>query len=187
MRKTNPIISSAAIAAVVFTLFAFVRSESTLPATSKSDQMVADWERAKAFTSEYLDAATPEVIAFKPTPEIRSFGQQMLHLAEANYGLTAAASGTTSPVAFGSLEKNADQYKTTEALKKAVMDSYDFAITAAKGLNDQKLAESTKLFNFDLTREVAMNKAFEHQTHHRGQATVYLRLSGVKPPNEKLF
>jgi hypothetical protein len=30
-------------------------------------------------------------------------------------------------------------------------------------------------------------KAFEHQTHHRGQATVYLRLKGVAPPNEMLF
>jgi uncharacterized damage-inducible protein DinB len=30
-------------------------------------------------------------------------------------------------------------------------------------------------------------KAFEHQTHHRGQCTVYLRLMGIKPPYEKLF
>nr|WP_324497299.1 DinB family protein [Haliscomenobacter sp.] len=32
-----------------------------------------------------------------------------------------------------------------------------------------------------------MLKAFEYQTHHRGQTTIYIRLLGIKPPNEKLF
>ena len=32
-----------------------------------------------------------------------------------------------------------------------------------------------------------MNKTFEHQTHHRGQATIYIRLQGIKPPEERLF
>jgi uncharacterized damage-inducible protein DinB len=43
------------------------------------------------------------------------------------------------------------------------------------------------MFNFEMTREVGFQKTFEHQTHHRGQTTVYLRLKGIKPPNEKLF
>ncbi|HET7002392.1 MAG TPA: DinB family protein [Puia sp.] len=30
-------------------------------------------------------------------------------------------------------------------------------------------------------------KAFEHQAHHRGQTTIYIRLVGVKPKNERLF
>ena len=30
-------------------------------------------------------------------------------------------------------------------------------------------------------------KAFEHQTHHRGQCTIYIRLLGIRPPGEKLF
>jgi uncharacterized damage-inducible protein DinB len=34
---------------------------------------------------------------------------------------------------------------------------------------------------------MAITKAFEHQTHHRGQTTVYIRLAGAKPPQEKLF
>lgn len=36
-------------------------------------------------------------------------------------------------------------------------------------------------------RAVGIGKAFEHQTHHRGQTTVYLRLKGITPPAEKLF
>jgi uncharacterized damage-inducible protein DinB len=52
---------------------------------------------------------------------------------------------------------------------------------------NKKLSEAVKIFNFDMSRELALSKAFEHQTHHRRQTTVYLRLKGLTPPNEKLF
>lgn len=172
--------------AVMIMLLAFNNIERKAESTAKTDQIVADWERAKAYTKEYLDASNEEVINFKPTTEMRSFGQQMLHIAEANYGIGAAATGKTSPVAFGSLEKS-EQHKTKAAVSKAVMESYDFVIAAAKEMNEQKLAEPVKVFNFDMTRELALNKVFEHQTHHRGQTTVYLRLKGLTPPQEKLF
>jgi uncharacterized damage-inducible protein DinB len=170
----------------VITLVSFI---SIMDVTGpKTDAMVADWERAKAYTMEYLDAANDEVISFKPTPDMRSFGQQMLHIAESNYGFGSIAAGKESPVAFGQLEKAADDYKTKEALKKAVMDSYDYLISALKGSEDSKMTEGIKMFNrFEMSREAGFQKAFEHQTHHRGQTTVYLRLKGIKPPNEKLF
>ncbi|MBS1504563.1 MAG: damage-inducible protein DinB, partial [Bacteroidetes bacterium] len=39
----------------------------------------------------------------------------------------------------------------------------------------------------ELPRWVLIGKAFEHQTHTRGQTVAYLRLKGVKPPPEMLF
>lgn len=155
---------------------------------ANSDALVADFERAKAYTVEYLDAANDEVISFKPTAEMRSFGQQMLHIAESNYGFGSIASGKASPITFGQLEKAADQYKKKDDLKKAVVESYDFIIAALRETEESKMGESIKMFNrFDMSRKQAFEKAFEHQTHHRGQTTVYLRLKGIKPPNEKLF
>lgn len=157
-------------------------------AAPAADLTIGDWERAKAYTLEYLHASSDDVIAFKPTPDMRSFGQQMLHIAEANYGFGAIASGKASPFTFGDLEKAADKYKTKDALTKAVLESYDFIISAIKDTDKSKLGETIKVFNrFEMTRAVAFEKAFEHQTHHRGQTTVYLRLKGVTPPNEKLF
>lgn len=186
MKKQKNLFLSVGLTGVTVMLFAFGSIDRKVETVGKTDQIVADWERAKAYTLEYLNASTDEVINFKPTTEMRSFGQQMLHIAEANYGLGAAASGKTSPVAFGSLEKS-DQYKTKASVTKVVMESYDFVIAAAKELNDGKLSEPVKVFNFDMTRELALGKVFEHQTHHRGQTTVYLRLKGITPPNEKLF
>ncbi|MCY7351496.1 MAG: DinB family protein [Cytophagaceae bacterium] len=149
-------------------------------------QLTADWERARVYTKEYLDAMPDDGYAFKPTPEIRSFAEVMYHLADANFGIAAAASGKASPMQ-GSMEKTATD-KSKAAVTKAVLDSYDFVLDALKGMKDTQMGESVKVFGrFDLSREAALMKAFEHQTHHRGQTTVYLRLKGVKPPNEKLF
>jgi len=50
-----------------------------------------------------------------------------------------------------------------------------------------QLQETVKVAGKDITKGLAFSKAFEHQTHHRGQTTVYLRLKGIKPPKEKLF
>ena len=150
------------------------------------EDIVKEWERAKAYTKEYLDAMPESGYGLKPTPEMRSFAEQMLHLTDANYGLAAAASGEKSPVGFGESEKSTDKSKAM--VTKLVLDGYDFVINSIKKMTPAQLRESTKLLDrFEMTKEMALAKCFEHQTHHRGQATVYLRLAKVTPPNEKLF
>ena len=89
-------------------------------------------------------------------------------------------------IAVKDLEKSNDVAKASVTEK--VLAAYDFAINAIKNAPDAKLAETVKLFGrFDMTKGQAIDKAFEHQTHHRGQATVYIRLAGGTPPAEKLF
>ncbi len=150
------------------------------------DELLKDWERAKAYTKEYLDAMPEAGYGFKPTPEMRSFAEQMLHLTEANYGFASAASGQKNPINFGELEKATD--KSKENVTRLVMEGYDFVIASLKNVDPKTLQETIKMFNrFEMTKEAAFIKCFEHQTHHRGQTTVYLRLAGAKPPQEKLF
>ena len=48
--------------------------------------LVSEWTRAKTGIQEYIDAMPEDGIRFKPTPEIRSFAEQMLHIA----GLSSA-------------------------------------------------------------------------------------------------
>jgi uncharacterized damage-inducible protein DinB len=151
--------------------------------------LVNDWTRARDYTKEYLDAMPEDGVNFKPTPEIRSFADQMLHLATANFMFASTAAGTSNPYdpRQGKNLEKMDELKTKAALTKIVLESYDFAINAIKGIDVKKMDEKVKFFNFEVTRAACFNKAFEHQTHHRGQTTIYLRLKGVKPPQEKLF
>lgn len=152
----------------------------------KATDLIKEWERSKAYTKEYLDAMPEKGYALKPTPEMRSFAEQLLHVADANYGLTSAVTGMKSPFGQGELEKTSDKSKAN--VSKIVLSSYDFVIDNIKKMSDAQLDEAIKLFGkFDMSKSMALAKVFEHQAHHRGQTTVYLRLAGVKPPQEKLF
>jgi uncharacterized damage-inducible protein DinB len=167
--------------ALLFTLFiAFVSANA-----QTKEQMIADWQRAKNYTKAYLDAMPEDGYAFKPTPEMRTFAGQMLHLADGNYGIVGTASGKANPLGKNSAEKTVAQ--TKEATTKAVLDSYDFVIAAIQGMTPEQLQATMKMGGKDLAKGTLINKAFEHQTHHRGQTVAYLRLKGVTPPGEMLF
>jgi uncharacterized damage-inducible protein DinB len=155
-------------------------------AQAKLNDIVKEWERSKAYTKEYLDAMPESSYALKPIPEMRSFAEQLLHLADANYGLASSAIGIKSPFTFGDLEKSTD--KTKGNVSKLVLASYDFIIDQIKKMPEAQLDETVKMIGqFDMPKRTGLAKALEHQAHHRGQTTVYLRLAGVKAPEEKLF
>src|SRR5689334_14891706 len=128
------------------------------------DDIAKEWERARAYTKEYLDAMTDSGYALKPTPEMRSFAEQMLHLTDANYGFAAAITGTASPVQFGESEKTSDKSKAN--VTKLVLAGYDFVIAGIKKMNVSQLSQKIKLFDrFEMTKGIAIAKLFEHQTH----------------------
>src|SRR5688500_1972660 len=71
----------------------FVKAQNS-PNDLLKQQLINDWERAKAYTQEYLDALPADKYGFRADDSIRSFAQQMLHLAQANAGM--AFFGTSS-------------------------------------------------------------------------------------------
>lgn len=162
------------------------------PSTARVEALVKDWQRAKNYTKAYLDSADDKSIAFKSSDKTpRTFGAQMLHLAEGNYGLVKAGTNKPTDVTWGTLEGTAA--KATKAdVTTAVMASYDYVIGALQELNDTQLADTVAVelfpgFNVSMSKEMYFNKAFEHQTHHRGQTAQYLRAQGKTPPEEMLF
>lgn len=149
-------------------------------------QMVKDWERAKAYTIEYLNAMPADKYSFRATDSIRSFAQQMLHLAGGNFGLMSVGTGQKPPVTRRDLETSPGA-QSKDSVMYFVTTSYDYCINAVKATDVNKWGEKTKFMQMEDTRFSIITKTFEHQTHHRGQTTIYIRLVGVRPPQEKLF
>jgi len=175
---------------LLFTVVALIFAGSSAFAQFTQSQMAAEWQRAKLYTKSYLDAMPEDGYGFKPTPEIRSFAQQMLHIADANYVFATVASGKPNPIGetFATHDRNEKTVSPTkEAVTKAVMDSYDWVISSLQNMTPGQMQETTKFSKYDITRSGLFGKAFEHQTHQRGQTTIYLRLKGVTPPREVLF
>jgi uncharacterized damage-inducible protein DinB len=153
-------------------------------------EMIKEWQRAKIYTKAYLDAMPEDGYSFKPTPEIRSFAQQMLHLADASYLFATSASGKANPLGETLPSHNVAENTislTKEATTKTVMESYDWVISTLQAMTPDQMQETIKFGKRDITRSGLFGKGFEHQTHHRGQTTIYLRLKGVTPPPEMLF
>ena len=163
-----------------------VLTAQTFSNESIREQFLKDWERAKAYTIDYLNTMPANRYSFKATDSIRSFAQQMLHLAQSNVNVIAPLAGVSN--IFG--DRNLQESKTAQtkdSVMYCVVASYDLVINGLKKMDFSSLDEKVKLYNWEETKFAWLLKAFEHQTHHRGQTTIYIRLLGLHPPQERLF
>jgi uncharacterized damage-inducible protein DinB len=154
-------------------------------------QIIRDWERAKTYTQQYLNAMPADKYGFRPTDSVRSFAEQMLHIAQPNVGMAVLGLGYQDlPVQQMFMRANFEK-SPSDSVMYYVNKSYDFMINAIRNLDMGKMYEL-------VTREMPggkrtatrlgwLLKAFEHQTHHRGQCTMYFRLQGIRPPGELLW
>jgi uncharacterized damage-inducible protein DinB len=168
------------------TAFSFSGSAQAISGDSIKAQFARDWERAKSYTLEYLNTMPADKYSFKAVDSIRSFAQQMLHLAFDNVNLITVATGEKTQFPGRNLE-NSPTAQTKDSVVSYVTRSYDFAIASVKKLDPNKYGEITGFGRLQVSRFAWLLKAFEHQTHHRGQTTIYIRLLGIRPPNERLF
>lgn len=174
---------------LLLSLFFFSATSQPLNDSLKQ-QLIKDWVRAKVYTQEYLDAMPANKYGFRPVDSMRSFAEQMLHLASGNALFAGVVTGVKSPIFSQNLDKSPTA-NSKDSVIYYVNTSYDMIITLLKNMDAGKLSEiptqGSGANKEGFTRLVWLMKAFEHQTHHRGQCTVYIRLQGIRPPAEKLF
>ena len=81
----------------ILTLLTTILIMGNLQAQTSSETLVKEWQRAKAYTKEYLDAMPENGYSLKPTKEMRTFSGQVLHLSDAIYGFVASATDEKQP------------------------------------------------------------------------------------------
>ena len=189
-------------AIVMFTGLTSGASAQAITGDQIKAQFLKDWQRAKTYTLEYLNMMPADKYSFRPVDSIRSFAQQMLHLAFGNVFLNMVATGKKIEWVPGEKSNwhdgekidwpdgNLENSATAQGKDSVIFyvsKSYDIALQYINGLDPGKYGEMTGMRNVTDTRYAWLLKAFEHQTHHRGQTTIYIRLVGIKPKNERLF
>ncbi len=150
------------------------------------NNLVADFERSKAMSLEYIDAMPEDQFSYKPTEGVRTFAAQMLHGAQGTIGL--AANGTGEAAIYGdiNIEQEAS-FQSKSEVRRIVAESFDFAIAGIQNMDPSKLDEVVVRGPYNVTRLGWIQKANEHVGHHRGQCAIYLRMQGITPPAYKLF
>jgi uncharacterized damage-inducible protein DinB len=117
---------------------------------------------------------------FKPTPEVRSMGQLLGHIADAQFMMCAAAAGEKAPQS--GLEKS----MTTKAqLTKAVADSNAYCDQVIAGLDDKKGVEIVQFFTGPTPRLNILTFNIAHSYEHYGNLVTYMRLKGIVPPSSE--
>ena len=121
-----------------------------------------------------------EQYALKPDPAVRSFGQILGHIADANYLFCSAVLGENSP------SPGIEKTKTTKAeLKAALRDAFSYCNRAYDALTDANANETVKAFGQERNKLGALWFNASHNLEHYGNLVVYMRLKGYVPPSSE--
>jgi hypothetical protein len=133
----------------------------------------ANYDAVKSDWQKMAEQMPEENYSFKPTPEMRSFGQLVAHVADVQAQICSAVSGDKKSVNAGSKTAKAD---LVAALKdsSAICDAaYDSLTEAAAGQPGGMGKTKLGLLDFN----------FGHTNEEYGYGSVYLRLKNVVPPS----
>jgi uncharacterized damage-inducible protein DinB len=157
-----------------------------LPAFSQTtvkEAMVNHWKVTGTFTIDVAKAMPADGYGFKPVAEEMSFGQLMAHIGAADVGTCAAVTGMQrpdEPAGIGAWRKDQKAEVDRDTAIQFLTSVFNFCNKAVESVTAEKL--DAKVGNTPLTGYERFWSYFTHTAHHRGQAEVYLRLKGIKPP-----
>ncbi len=153
-----------------------------LPVQLSADTMLNEfnerWKVSRDYTIAMMNAMPAENFDFKATPVQSTYGEQFTHTGSTNSYLLGVISGKP-PIP----EPEVANKENTE---KYLIETFDFCAEIISELTEEDLAiidnaSKPKWLRKSSNRDILL-RAYIHTSHHRGQAVVYLRLKGIKPP-----
>jgi len=154
------------------------------PADSPSKVLLDSWNDIGRKLIAMAEDFPEDKYDFKPTPAQRSFAEQLLHAAGANYFFINPVTGQKSDVeAMMKRDKYKDKAAIVAFVKKAFADgAAALQAKGDKGPSDQIVEPfSHQYFRVD---DLAWS-FIEHSGEHYGQLVVYYRLAGLVPPESR--
>jgi len=138
----------------------------------------ADYETIKNNIVKAAEKMPDSAYSFQATPEERTWGALMGHIADAQTRICSAAAGETKPANAGKLTSKADLVNALKASNE-VCDAVWAATTEANA------STSVKRGNRELTRLNLLIYNTQHDNESYGTMAVYLRLKGIVPPSSE--
>lgn len=118
--------------------------------------------------------------SFKPVDTVRSFGQLVGHVADAQYEFCSAVLGD------GKQPPGIEKSKTSKAdLIQALQEAFAYCDPAYNNMTDAHAAEMVKFFGHDLPKLSVLTINISHNMEHYGNMVTYLRMKGLVPPSSQ--
>ena len=154
------------------------------PALSPSQAVLESWNDIGRKLIAMAEDFPEDKYDFKPTPAQRSFAEQLLHAAGANYFFTSPVLGDKAPALE---DPKRDHYKTKADVVAFVKKSFADGAAAIKTKGDQGMADLVT--DPDSNQQVRVSDMayalIEHSGEHYGQLAVYYRVAGLIPPESR--
>jgi uncharacterized damage-inducible protein DinB len=154
------------------------------PSLSPSDSLSAIFGQIEEEVVGAAEAMPADKYDFAPTGTgdfkgVRTFGEQVRHIAQANYHFFRGL-GVTGEID----PKTLDSLKTKDELVKALRDSFAYVQSAINTITPENAFLAVPGFppQIKATRVSMAAYAMAHAMDHYGQMVEYLRMNGIIPP-----
>ena len=153
------------------------------PAAPVADPAMAGlrpiWGRAKDILVRAAEKMPEEDYSFKPSPDVRSFGQLAAHVADSNSFFGSVALGEKPPA--GETEKT----KTSKADILAALKESVAYVDRAFAMSDADAAKTVRFFGKDSPKFAVLALLIGHEFEHYGNMVTYMRMKGLVPPSSE--
>jgi len=147
--------------------------------TTLAGDVQADWALQRDLFVNAAEAMPDAKFGYKSTPAQRSYGEQIMHVVQANsIGLGMLGGKTPTPTINMKAATKAD-------VMTALRQSFDFGDAVLKEFSDQQLHERVtppRYMGSSASRLRLIYSSMQHTMDIYGQMVVYLRLNGIVPP-----
>jgi uncharacterized damage-inducible protein DinB len=153
-----------------------VFAQGTSPTLVK--ELVAGWQRAATDIIDVAEAMPEEKYGYKPTPEVSTFREQLVHLAGATQRFIDTAKGTKSEARHPNPAMT--KAEVIALLKQTLQTGQEMlgSLTDAQLLDQVQFPFGNRM----VTRFTFWQGPLYQVRNHHGQLVVYLRLNGIVPP-----
>ncbi len=167
----------------IATLFSAIAVVPISAQNNDADPLVASVRDSGTYVrymyTKVADAMSDEDYAFRPTPEVRSFGDILAHVADTNYWFCSTAIGEKPPK--GGIEK---AKLSRSGIKKALSESFDYCEGAYQAMGDPTKARAmVDLMGSERPALAVLIFRTHHSLLHYGNVVTYMRLRGKVPPS----
>lgn len=144
------------------------------------------WVNSQQYMLAVAQAMPEQYFDFAPTPDEMTFRQQLLHMTGNICWLAYYNDRLVSEVPPFKMEAINTAYKNKTMSKQEVIDilqkTFEYGTKVMESFDPATYDDPVKFFAGPQSKRKILLLLFDHQTHHRGQLVVYLRLKGIAPP-----
>jgi uncharacterized damage-inducible protein DinB len=172
--------SRVGIALSVLAALSFVPSSATQGSQKPAAEYAQHLGALAKLSVEVAKTMPADQYGFRPHPESMNFGELMSHIATTNYAFCAGLKDSDGPSTPFPTATDKD------GVVKFLSDSFDYCTTVIPNITEAQLSSAHNSPDGRLAGREILLAMYVHVAHHRGQAEIYLRDKGIRPPSYRI-